>query len=196
MPKSEVVIFGRSPFIGQVDIPNIAENYTTIGLNYFGHHFHIDYLFFNDVWCGWNCQPKQVLVPSTFDDKYPGQRYKLISATSPVANRVKDADGHLKLAIQGFTVSLALDFAISQGFTKIYLVGIDHVESDELFEHYDDIPIGYCELTPLAHKQLKQYVYNCQQHADIFQCNPAVADQWDLPFKDVNELYGPQVESN
>jgi hypothetical protein len=90
-----------------------------------------------------------------------------------------------------FTPSLAINWAILKGYKKAYLVGIDHVESDLEFKHHDGINHPSA-MGPASHKSFKQYVYNCARHIKIFQTNPAVAKDWQLPFIEIEALYGKE----
>lgn len=186
----DLVIFGRSPFISQVDVPRLLERYTTLGFNKFGELYPVDYLFFFDDYYPLH-KAHQVFIPSYFAPGLNGERYTAIQQDTPIMNG-DFPDKHpsrLFLAHKHYTVSLALNWALLAGFERIYLVGIDHVETDKQFIHHDgyDLP---AELTPESHRALKQYVYECAKHAEIYQTNPAVAADWDLPYKDIKELYG------
>lgn len=183
--KSELVIFGRSPFINQVDVPLLLENYTTVGFNQFGKHHKVDHLFFfDDYYYGY--KPTAVYLPKWFSQKH-GIKYVPKPSDRPILSR-QMKDNMIVLGHKYFTVSLALNWALLEGFKTIYLVGIDHVETDNQFKHHDGVDLP-ANLTPKAHKDLKKYVYACAEHADIYQCNPAVAPDWELKYKDIRELY-------
>lgn len=183
--SKELVIFGRSPFVDTVDIPNLCQNYTTLGFNQFGRHHKVDYLFFFDAYYYGYKAGAAVYMPNWFEQK-SGIKYIRKPSVKPIFGQQQD--GMPVLGHKYFTVSLALNWALLQGFEKIYLVGIDHVETDTAFVHHDgdDCPSN---LTPDAHGRLKDYVYACAEHAEIYQCNPAVADDWKLPYRDVKTLY-------
>lgn len=186
--STELIIFGRSPFINQVDVPRLLDSFTTVGFNHFGKYHCVDYLFFfDDFYDGFYGPRKGLFIPEWFAENLPGTRYAPKPLDRPL---LKQTEGEkiLQLAHKHYTASLALDWALLQGFSKIYLIGIDHVETDRAFAHHDGID-GYAELTPQSHRDFKEFVHNCAAHADIYQCNPAVADQWLLPYKDVRDLY-------
>jgi hypothetical protein len=185
LKKDELVIFGRSPFIAQADVPALIKRYTTIGFNHFGRQYRPDYLFMFDAYYA-GYIPTVVFTPHHFPQRH-GMKYVPVPSNEPLLNQPHDPRG-IRLAHKYFTVSIALNWALTQGFKKIYLVGIDHVETDRQFRHHDgnDLP---STLTPKAHKALKDYVYRCAEHADIYQCNPAVAPDWQLKYKDVKEFY-------
>lgn len=186
MSKSELVVFGRSPFVNLVDIPALLEQYTTVGLNHFGRHHKVDHLFFYDQYC--QHQKTTVYIPNWFPAEHAGVRYVPKPLDYPLMSRISQ-DGAICLGHKYYTVSLAINWALLEGYKRIYLVGIDHVETDRSFSHHDGID-GHAELTPDTHQALKKFIHNCAAHAEIYQCNPAVKDGWELPYKDVNELYG------
>lgn len=182
----ELIVFGRSPFIKDVDVSALIERYPSLGFNGFGQHYPVDYLFFYDGY--WNHHPDtEVFIPHWFDAKHPGTRYAPRPFDRPLTNEIFQED-IICLGHKYFTTSVALNWAILEGFETVYLVGVDHVETDKTFIHHDGSP---CEsmLTPEAHAAFKQYVYNCLPHINIYQCNPAVADDWNLPYKDLSSLY-------
>lgn len=197
------ILFGNSPFLHQVDIERLLPRYATVGFNGFGQHYPVDALFVFDRWfdtglakscfhpvhipAGATCRGRTTAFthrasPKPFlpnDQKRFAQQKHLRTASFPI------------LAFKYFTPSIALNWLLLQGcFQRVYLVGIDNVETDTRFQHHDGA-VCNSQLTPKAHQAFKQYVYECAKHIEIYQCNPAVADSWKLPFKDVEALYGP-----
>jgi hypothetical protein len=181
--RNELIIFGRSPFLNAVDLTRLSA-FSTIGFNQFGRLFEPDFLFFYDEWYDGFLGNPTVFAPHWF--KQDCIKYVPKPSDFPLSRRYQGSN--ICLGHRYFTVSVALNWAILEGFKRVYLVGIDHVETDERFTHHDGTPCQ-SRLTPQAHKKLKQYVYNCTQHIDIFQTNPAVKDGWELPFVHVEELY-------
>lgn len=182
--KSELIIFGRSPFLSTVNIPALLSVYTSIGFNEFGRLFEPDYLFFYDAWYDGFIGSPEVYAPHWF--KQGCNKYVPKPSDSPLVGKLQN--GMPCLGHRYFTVSVALNWAILQGFKRIYLVGVDHVEQQGRLEHHDGT-LGISDVQPEAHKRLKQYVYNCTRHAEIYQTNPAVMDGWELPFRNIEELY-------
>lgn len=187
--KKPLIIFGRSPFIDTVDVPKLLAKYPSYGFNQFGKHYRVDCLFMFDRAYRCAFDDTQIIAPYYLRDL---PKTSLLVAPKPSDKPLLPAlsqDGRLVLGFRYFTVSMALNYALLQGFNDIYLVGIDHVETDERFKHFDgdDRP---SKLTPDAHRRLKQYVYKCQRPGvKIWQTNPAVRNQWELPFKEISELY-------
>jgi hypothetical protein len=185
--KSELILFGRSPFIDKVDVPRLIEKYTTIGLNRFAQHYPVDHVFMFDRYFP-HPLTGSAFFPHWFD--YPmqdGQKFHSKASASPILTGEKKNDIPV-LGYKYFTCSLALNWALLQGFTEIYLVGIDHVESDVKFVHHDG-DVADSKLSIKAHQALKEYFYSATKHANIYQTNPDVRNDWKLPFVDINQLY-------
>lgn len=180
----ECVLFGRSPFIHQVEVDRI--NITKIGLNHFGKTYRVDHLFFFDAYFDGYKTPCEVHFPHTFPPQHEGHRVVCRPNDRPILGQLQD--GFPVYGHKYYTASLAINWAILAGYTKLYLVGIDHVVTDTSFCHFDGHDVK-SELTPESHQRFKKYVYNAKKYINIYQCNPEVAPYWDLPYKDVKDLY-------
>lgn len=184
---SEVIIFGRSPFIHQVDVPRLLPHYTTIGINRFSQDFATDYcVAFDDPIEP--CKAKHKLYPERFKTDFPSISPQGIIWYTPRIGRPDLLDSYMALEFSGFTVSVALNYALLMlNPSAIYLVGIDHNEQDAAFKHYDGVD-GYGELTPDRHRDIKTYIAGKSGILPIYQTNPD-AQGWNLPFKNLEELY-------
>jgi len=191
-PDKSIIIFGRSPFIDKVDVHGLIERFDTIGFNFFGQHYPVDYLFFFDRYFDGFLPGCEVFFPHWFNPKHKGNRFSPKLSDLPVlTGDIKEHNDQPSTPVYGYkyyTPSIALNWAILQGYQKAYLVGIDNVETDTIFKHHDgnDLPAN---LTPKSHQGFKQYVYNCTPYIKIYQTNPAVKKQWDLPFIGLEALY-------
>lgn len=182
-----LILFGNSPFINQVDVPALSAMADTVSMNHFTETHPTDYLFFFDDYFPGHNVKKQLFIPAWFNHELDGTRYNIEASSAPfLDSKYRRHDG-LCFGHCYFTPSIAINWAILEQYTDIYLVGIDHVEHHKSFEHFDG---RECQshLTPDTHQAFKQYVYNATQHVSIFQCNPAVKDDWALPFKSVEDL--------
>lgn len=191
----EVIIFGRSPFINSVNVDALLARYKTIGLNSFGQVYPVDYLFAFDVYYPPSSHRAGELFCPHWLLNGPGTGI-VPKAGKPLFDKgyqsvVPNGPMFLMLGLAYFTASLAVNWAVLEGFKKIYLVGIDHVETDTGFHHFDNgaEEAGLTHFTPESHRALKKFVTQCARAAEIYQCNPAVRDDWDLPYKDIAELY-------
>lgn len=183
---SEVIIFGRSPFIHQVDVPRLLPYYTTLGINRFSQDFETDYCVAFDAPID-PCKAKTRLYPERFKTDFPLILNENIMWYSPRTGK-PDLNSFMALEFSGFTVSIALNFALLMlNPSAIYLVGIDHNEQDVSFKHYDGVDT-HGELTPDRHRDIKAYISGKSGKVQIYQTNPD-AQGWDLPFKNLEELY-------
>lgn len=190
MKNNDLVIFGASPFIDQIDVKELCNKYTTLGFNHFGINFQVDYLFMYDKYIP-DYLPTQVYVPHHFNET--GQHiHKFVPKPGPPLYPALYQGDLLCLGVKYFTVSCAMNWAILQDFKNIYLVGIDHKEVNGYMDYYSTYegPGSDMEILSATNLKLKEFIYQCQRpNLEIYQTNPEVKDQWFLPFKDVNELY-------
>lgn len=186
-----LVIFGGSPFIEKVDVPRIIQHHHTLGLNKFSVKYPTDYAFMYDEYIE-GSKAKELWLPFWFTQK--GEKYNPKPVKKPfVPLRRCKAHNLPMLGIKYFCSSLASNWAIVKGFKEVYLVGVDHIETDTYFTHFQGYgPDTPAELTPLAHQSVKRYIELCAElsGAAFYQTNPDAAG-WNLPYKDVKVLYGP-----
>jgi hypothetical protein len=188
MVLNEIILFGNSPFINDVDVANLVCRYPSMACNSFGSRYIVDYLFLFDAVVQPACDATLTFIPNWFKDA-PKHFIKYCPVTNqfPVTT-YKKSKGYPVIGRKHFTSSTAINWAILNGFKKIYLVGVDHVETDKTFKHFDDTP-SHNKLNPILHREFKQFVYECATHVEIFQTNPQVKTEWRLPFKRIEELY-------
>src|SRR5690606_4650366 len=158
--ENSLVMFGRSPFLATVDVDRIHPSHKTAGFNEFGRLHRVDTLWFYDAFYDGFKPPGKLFIPYWFNT--PGERYAPRRVTRPYTEAGYQ-DGSLVLGHVNFTPSVALNWAILEGFSSVYLVGIDHVETDTKFIHHDGTPCN-SNLTPTAHRQFKDYVKRCADH--------------------------------
>lgn len=186
MPR-DLILFGNSPFLYEINIPALLHHHT-VGFNGFGQHQSVDELFVFDRWYDpgkakriWH--PEHIKSQNAYSSSFV---YK--SAQKPFLTKQKSENGLPVFAFKYFSPSVAINWALLEQFRAIYLVGIDHIETDTKFQHHDGADCQ-SQLTPEAHRAFKKYVYSCAQHIEIYQTNPAVRDGWELPFVDIKTLY-------
>lgn len=180
----ELIIFGNSPFIHKVDVLKLIRLHSTLGFNTFASSFPVDYSFTLNKYIR-PLSDKTMTMVHWEDSTAP--EWTIPLKMKPSKEPFLDP-GLLPWCC--FGVSVAIPWAINIGFKDIYLVGIDHVETDEVFEHFDLVKDDRGKvMKPEIHQELKEYINKCQQFANIYQCNPDVAKDWPLPYKDIKELY-------
>jgi hypothetical protein len=186
-----LILFGRSLFINDVNVARLIEKYDTVGFNNFATQYPVKYSFTFDQYF----QPldeKTVTFVDCRKQLRPQGAIPVmpIGSYEPIPTRTFNDEGYLKLTRTNFTPCLALNYAIIEGYTDVYLVGIDHVAADTKFAHYDGIDSRFGQnIQPILHEWFRTYVYNCTKYMKIYQTNPAVKDSWNLPFVDIETLY-------
>jgi predicted phosphoadenosine phosphosulfate sulfurtransferase len=170
----ELIIFGRSPFINQLDLTKIDYlKYDVCCINFPIPNIKVRYVVAADVWV------KPVLAPQTeFISENTGWHFK--KTPSEIIRKQKE------LSWCYYSSSLAVNFAILRGYKTIYLAGIDLIEDNKPFNHYDGI-INTKAATIEAVKTEKTYIKKLAQNIDIYQLNP-ICD-W-LKYKDIGLLQG------
>lgn len=183
----EAVVFGRSPFLQNVDIPWLIHKYKTVGFNDFCHAYEVDYGFSYDDVVKPKNMAKELFIPHWSSNTHGTKVVCKPHQKHPQPFK-RYEDGNLILSFCLFSPSLALNWLLLHGFKTVYLVGIDHVETDKQFKHFDNIERP-TEMSPTAHQKFKSYVYQCAKIMNIYQTNPAVKSGWELPFKPVESIY-------
>jgi hypothetical protein len=186
-----LIIFGRSLFINDVNVARLIEKYDTVGFNNFATQYPVKYSFTFDKYFS-PIDPRTITFIDARKSLRPADAIPVIMVPrlDPIPERTFDNKGYLQLGRTNFTPCLALNYAIIEGYTDVYLVGIDHVPTDTKFAHYDGIDSRFGQnIQPILHEWFRTYVYNCAKYVKIYQTNPAVKDSWNLPFINIETLY-------
>lgn len=185
---NEIVLFGNSPFINHVAVNTLICRYHAMACNSFGASYCVDYLFLYDSLVQPKSDATLTFVPNWFNKAPKGFiKYRAINNHRPLLHSIKSS-GCPVYGRRHFTSSIAINWAILNGFKKIYLVGIDHIETDKSLKHFDDTP-SHSKITPIMHREFKEFVYNATKFVKIYQTNPQVKADWRLPFKRLEDLY-------
>lgn len=180
-----LVIFGRSPFINTVDCAALAARFDTAAINQEPVPCKFLFSLFSDPQP--LSQETQVFTHWEKPAHPGGQRIALRYAPVPFLHD-ETRDGFPCYAHVAFTASEVVNWALRQGYGRILLVGVDHVETDSQFVHWDGSVSPNDKLRPVLHRDLKSFIRECARRAAIYQTNPAVADDWNLPFLDLATL--------
>lgn len=165
----DCLVIGRSPFINQVKWNRIDFNkYFVICCNYPVPDIPVDIVVARDD------TPRPVLAPAT---KFISPRTGYKFTETPVEEK--------DIGFCCYTSSSAVWLSKRLGFDKSFLIGIDHIEDDKPFKHYDGI-INNGIASAFSNKLCKEYI---QKFSGVYQTNPTVKEQWDLPFVDISTLY-------
>lgn len=123
----ELIIFGRSPFINRLNLDKL--DYTRFDICCINKPIYglkrVDYLVSADDWV------KPELPPET--------EWISVNNGWDIIKTEKIIREEHKLSWKHYSSDLAVNFAILRGYKTIYLAGIDMVEDDKPFVHYDGV---------------------------------------------------------
>lgn len=168
----DCLLIGRSPFVNKVDWSRIDFNrFFVICINYPVPDIPVDVVIARDD------TPNPVLAPAT---KFisPRTNYKF-KEKAVLPNDIEFCC---------YTSSSAVFLAHKMGFNRVYLIGIDHIEDNKPFKHYDGI-VNNGIATITSNRLCKNYICSYKDKMSIYQTNPTVKEQWDLPYLDIATLY-------
>jgi len=188
-----LVLFGRSPFINKVDVNRIiAAGHDTAGCNDFAAQFEVKTSWCMDKYIEPKSEKTTVFTRVRNNVPVPPGTcpIRVCSGLGPLLTKEFDGD-YQKLNWVRFTPCLILNWALLEGYTEVYLVGIDHIPTDTQFEHFDGIDSEHGRnLNPEMHEAFRAYVAECAKHMKIYQTNPNVMRWWALPYRGLIHIYG------
>lgn len=165
--KTEALVIGRSPFVNEVEWDKIDfDRFLVICVNYPVPDIPVDIVVAKDD------VVNPVLAPAT----------KFISPNTGY-NFCNNPTMPKDIGFLNYTSTSAVWLANKMGL-KSYLIGVDHREDDKPFYHYDGIQ-NHNIATIKSQKEVKNYI----SQYDVYQTNPTVKDEWDLPYIDIKSLY-------
>lgn len=126
--KREIIIFGRSPFINKLHLDKIDYNrFDICCINKIIPELKkVNYLVSADEWV----KPE---IPDGCEWISVNNGWDIIKTNGATIQQ----EG--KLSWKHYSSDLAVNFAIMRGYKHIYLAGIDLIEDDKPFEHYDGV---------------------------------------------------------
>ena len=156
----ELIIFGRSPFINELDLTKIDyDRFDVCCINYPIPNIKVHYVVSADAWT------KPILAPKTeWISENTGWEFKK-------TDRIIQKEGCLSWRI--FSSSLAVNFAILRGYKKIYIAGVDLIEDDKPFIHYDGV-VNNRKASVSGCRMEKEYIIELMNtyNVELFQVNP------------------------
>ena len=169
----DLIIFGRSPFINKLKLKNIDYNkFDVCCINYPIPNIRVHYVVSADEWV------KPVLAPKTeWISKNNG--WEIIKSEEIIQEEKK-------LSWRIYSSSLAVNFAILRGYKTIYLGGVDLIDDNKPFEHYDGI-INNKPASIEGTQKEKEYIkfLATKYGVNLFQLNPKA--DW-LEYKNIGLL--------
>ena len=149
----ELLLFGRSPFINTLNLKNIDYNrFNVCCINYPIPNIRVHYVVSADSWT------KPILAPKT---EWVSQNtgWEFVKT-----DNIVQEEGRLSWRI--FSSSLAVNFAILRGYKTIYIAGVDLIEDDKPFIHYDGI-VNTRKATKSGCIQEKEYIKKLAKTYDV-----------------------------
>jgi len=163
-----LTLIGRSPFLNSVDLKRIKYKKAYINQNLPDADYVIS---FDNLF-----KPNEVKCPYIA----PCNEYKIQKNEPNFDKNKKNLLGYCH-----FSASIGINYAYLNGFENVFLVGIDHNESEDRFLRFDNTTSNPIERD--LHKRFKEFVYKFKGKMNIYQTNPDT--NWDLDYIDIRELY-------
>lgn len=190
----ELIIIGGSPFVNTVELPRInTDCFDILAINRQPLNIATKYLISHDSdfrACHTQEEVKQIkqqslnpvfIAPKTeFIHKTTGWTYKY--------NEINLNKNEKWLGFCLYTCSSAVNFAYLKGYENVYLIGIDLEENNKPFTHWHGIT-NTINVAPSSAKQAKEYLYRYKKLLNMYQVNPKVAKNWEIPYCRIERLY-------
>ena len=195
MDKDSILIMGGSPFLNTIDLPRIdIDRFDILCINRPIHNLPVHYLVaYDDDFRACHTQEEVqnilkhhlnpvFLAPKTeFIHKSTGWQFK--------RDYISNEDKVLGFCL--YTCSSAVNFAYLRGYKNVYLIGIDLKEDNKPFSHWHGV-VNKKEVPVKCAKMAKEYIYQYKKLLNIYQCNPSVMLEWQIPYCPVDRLYNHQ----
>lgn len=190
----DLIIIGGSKFVCEVNLPRIdTERFDVLAINRQPIGIATRYLLAHDSdFRSVHTQEevtkikKQGLNPvfiapkTEFIHKTTGWDYKY--------NEINLNKNEKWLGFYLYTCSSAVNFAYLKGYENVYLIGIDLEENNKPFTHWHGIT-NTINVSPSSAKEAKEYLYRYKKLLNMYQVNPKVAKQWQIPYCRIERLY-------
>lgn len=192
MNKHSAIIIGGSPFVNTVDLPRInTDKFDIIAINRQPLNIKTKCLIAHDTdfrACH-SEQEVQSILKQGLNPVFLAPKTQFIHETTGWKWKMNIVSHEDKLV--GFcmyTCSSAINFAYLKGYKNVYLVGVDLEENNKPFTHWHGVT-NLVAVPDACAKQCKDYMYQYQKWLNLYQCNPAIANQWNCDYKDIKNLY-------
>lgn len=192
MTKDSILIIGGSNFVNEVDLKRIDLNrFDILCINRPVHNIPVHYVVAHDKDFKVAHSQEEVanikkyglnpvfLAPKTeFIHETTGWKWKY--------DIISNQDKLLGFCL--YTCSSALNFAYLRGYKNVYFIGVDLEENNKPFAHWHGV-VNKKEVPINCARQAKEYLYRYKKLLNMYQVNPKVAKQWQIPYIPIQELY-------
>lgn len=193
----EFLIIGGSPFVNTVDLKRIDLNrFDILCINRPVHNIPVHYLIAHDQDFRAVHTQEEVkqIKEQGLNPVFIAPKTEFIHSTTGWKSKYNIINHNINEKQLGFclyTCSSALNFAYLKGYKNIYLVGIDLEENNKPFSHWHGVT-NTKEVPISCAKQAKEYLYRYKKYLNLYQCNPNVSKDWDIPYYPIDQLYNHQ----
>lgn len=191
----DLVIAGGSPFLNTIDLTRIdTERFDILAINRPPLNVPIKYLIAhdNEFRAVHSQEEVQAVLKQGLNPVFIAPKTEFIHETTGWKWKFDIISTEDKLV--GFclyTCSSAVNFAYLRGYKNIYLIGVDLAEDNKPFTHWHGVTNNLPVPTTCA-KQAKEYLYRYKKLLNLFQCNPKVKEEWQIPYYPIDLLYSHQ----
>ena len=189
----DIIIFGSSPFINEISdlIPELMEKYDSIGINVFPAFYPAvkHWFFYDDKMIG--------LIKTHYKGQILHTRYDLREKITNLGVKPEDLeifypaceifpkDKKDFLYFKNYTITIAIDWCIKNGYENVYLAGVD-MDSEEWYHFYDTYCMHRTKIKGL--ERTAKAIEELQKHINIFQLNQKTNKVQKLPISDIEKL--------
>lgn len=168
-----LIIIGGSPFVNTIDLCKLDyTKYDILAINVQPTGIPVKYLLGVDEINPMSA-PKTTRILQTDGWKFNTNEYYNLE--------------NKELCFKYYSSSCAVLFAWLKGYKNVYLLGVDLIEDTKPFHHWHG-KINTKSVCIDTLKLEKQYIYSFLKYINIYQSNPEVINQWNLPYFDVKDL--------
>lgn len=195
MAKNSIIIVGGSCFINEVDFKKIDfDKYDILCINRPILNAPVKYLCCHDADFRQCHSQKEVqdTLNKGLNPVFVAPKTEFIHETTGWKWKFDIISNEDKLV--GFclyTCSSAVNFAYLRGYKNVYLVGVDLAEDNKPFTHWHGVT-NKLDVPTRCARQAKEYLYRYKKLLNLFQCNPKVANEWQIPYCPIDRLYSHQ----
>jgi len=195
MTKDSIIIFGGSNFIHEVDLKRIDLNrFDILCINRPVHNIPVHYLICHDTDFrqAHSQNDVQKILKQGLNPVFLAPKTEFIHETTGWKWKfdiISNEDKLLGFCL--YTCSSALNFAYLRGYKNVYFIGVDLEENNKPFSHWH----GVTNILPVPDtcaRQAKEYLYRYKKLLNMYQCNPSVSKDWDIPYCPIDLLYSHQ----
>ena len=193
----DLIIFGGSPFINEVNLKRIDINrFDIMAINRPPLNIPVHYLVAHDT--DFRACHTQEEVKNVFNKGlnpvFIAPKTEFFHETTGWSWKYDYISHNIEEKCLGFclyTCSSALNLAYLKGYKNVYFIGVDLVEDNKPFTHWHGVT-NILNVPTTCAKKAKEYLYRYKKWLNIYQTNPNVISEWDCEYCPIDQLYNHQ----